>query len=301
MNTIAIIGSSGFFGKSLINHYQKTAKVKTKIYCISRKNFRIDKKNKNVLIVKKKKSLEKVERLPKSDFIFYFIKHENTKQTKKYFNHFLNLLSKNNKNSKILFSSSGSVYGPVSKKKKFSENVKINQNNLRKYKNYKKKYSREKYYLEKKFKYLAKKGFKVSIARCFSFYGENILRYNYVISNILNAVRKKQNIVLNNKSNLLRGYMHEKDLARWLIKICKNSNNKCPIFNVGSNQEVDIIKLSNKIAKKYNLRVIFKNKNYVSSDYYVPNTNKAKKVLNLSNRINFNVNIDNLIKKKSKF
>lgn len=297
MNTIVIIGSSGFFGKSLINHYQKSIKVKTKIYCISRKNFKIEKKNKNISIIKNKKSLEKIEKLPKSDLIFYLIKHKNITQTKKYFNHFLMLIRKNNKNSKILFSSSGSVYGPVSKKKKFSENIKIHQNNFKNYKNYKKNYSREKYYLEKKFIYLANKGFKVSIARCFSFYGENILRYNYVISNIINTVRKRENIVLKNKSNLIRSYMHENDLARWLIKICKNSNNKCPIFNVGSDKEVNIIKLSNKFAKKYNLRVIFKYKNYNASDYYVPNTNKAKKVLNLSNTINFNANIEKLIKK----
>ena len=51
--------------------------------------------------------------------------------------------------------------------------------------------------------------------------------------------------------------MHEHDLARWLVKICKNSSTECPIFNVGSDQNRFAI-FSKKIALKNNLKVVLK-------------------------------------------
>ena len=206
------------------------------------------------------------------------------------------LVKKNNKNSKIIFSSSGSVYGPCFKKKKFSENTKINSEIYKFYKNYKKKYTNKKIYLEKKFYSLSIEGFKISIARCYSFYGEKISDYNFFMSKIINSVKNKKNILLQSKSKLIRGYMHEHDLARWLVKICKNSSTECPIFNVGSDQEIDLVNFSKKIALKNNLKVYFKTSAKGKTDYYVPEVKKAKKLLKLYNTKKFNTNIESLLK-----
>ena len=53
--------------------------------------------------------------------IFYFLNSTSFVESKKNFNHFSKLVKKNNKNSKIIFSSSGSVYGPCFKKKNLAK------------------------------------------------------------------------------------------------------------------------------------------------------------------------------------
>lgn len=199
----------------------------------------------------------------------------------------MGLLNLNNKNAKILFSSSGAVYGPPIKKKKLSETKKIDLKSFNKFKGYKKIYAKQKYYLEKQFKILGKKGYKVSIARCFSFYGKFILDYSYVISKIMNSFINRQDIIFNNSNNITRSYMHSDDLSNWLLKICENSNKNCPIYNVGSDEPIHIKKFTQKLAKKYGINV--KSKKIVTTklDYYVPSVKLAKKKLKLKISKNF--------------
>ena len=56
--------------------------------------------------------------------------------------------------------------------KKSSEMAKINLMLINKLSGYKKNYAKEKIYLEKKFMELSHHGYKVSIARCFTFVGK---------------------------------------------------------------------------------------------------------------------------------
>ena len=64
--------------------------------------------------------------------------------------------------TKILFMSSGAVYGIRNKKKKFDEKEVINIKKLKGFKNKNAMYAKEKIFLEKKFKLLAKNGYKIS-------------------------------------------------------------------------------------------------------------------------------------------
>ena len=43
--------------------------------------------------------------------------------------------------------------------------------------------------------------------------------------------------------------MHSDDLINWLITILRNSSEKCPIYNVGSDEKVSLNKLANLIGK----------------------------------------------------
>ena len=45
--------------------------------------------------------------------------------------------------------------------------------------------------------------------------------------------------------------MYADDLISWLIKIATHSNKKCPIYNVGSNEQIELKKLAIKIAKNF--------------------------------------------------
>ena len=218
MKKILIIGASGFFGKSLINYFLK--KNLFYIYAVSRKLFFLNNQN----IKKINLDIKKIKKLPKVDIIYYFINSKNFFLEKKNFFYFKKLLKKLDFKTKILLSSSGAVYGRCSRLIRFKENNKINIRKINSYANYKKKYSLQKIFLENEFKKLGKDGFKVSIARCFTFYGKNILSYDYGISDVINSILKKKNIVFNDQTKVIRSYMHEEDMAHWLYKISKFSN-----------------------------------------------------------------------------
>ena len=90
--------------------------------------------------------------------------------------------------------------------------------------------------------------------------------------------------------------MHSDDLSKWLIKILKNSNKKCPIYNVGSDKIINLRTLSKKIAFKVKKQLFLKKIISKKFDYYAPSITKAKKELNLKISINLNDSINSTIK-----
>jgi len=277
LKKLLLIGSSGFVGKSFNDYFKK------------KKSFRIINYSRT-----QKKDIFKATKLERSDFIIYCINNKNIKTSLKYFFHFKKLLYKNSKKPKILFFSSGAVYGPRSSKKKISENEYINMNKYKKFIGYKKNYAKEKYLLEKEFKKIAKDGFKISIARGFTFYGKHILNYDYLISKIILAVKSKKIIKIYNP-NLKRSYMHADDMCRWLIRILNISSNKCPVVNVGSDKMINLSKFINYLNKKFNSKIQIVKNASKKIDFYIPSTNFAKKYLKLKNTVNFNNAITRLI------
>ena len=276
MKKIIIIGSSGFVGKSL------------KDYC-KKKNFKVLGYSRE-----EKKNFIKIKKLPYCDYIFYCLNSRKISDSLKLFNHFKLLLKKNLKNTKILYFSSGAVYGRTNKGKKFKESDKINISSINKLDGYKKEYAKEKIRLEKEFTKLSSLGFNVSIIRGFTFYGKYILKYKYLISQIINSIKSNKKIYIHD-TNVYRSYMHADDMCRWLLKIINYSSNKCPIFNVGSEKTIKIGSLVNHFNKKFNAKIIVKKQISKKNDFYVPCTMLAKKKLKLKNTINFNHAIKSLI------
>jgi len=80
--------------------------------------------------------------------------------------------------------------------------------------------------------------------------------------------------------------MHTNDFVKWLLKIVKISNVHCPVYNVGSDDYVDIRKLAFLLGKKYKVKVLDNKISKIFVDSYVPNINKAKKDLNLKIKYN---------------
>ena len=82
----------------------------------------------------------------------------------------------------------------------------------------------------------------------------------------------------------MRSYMYSDDLVKWLLKIINNCTINCPIYNVGSDDPISIHELASILSKKYDLNVDFKDKILnKKNDIYIPNIQKAKKELNLTN------------------
>lgn len=255
------------------------------IFVLSRSNKSKQKKYRHVKITYISNNIINVKKIPQIDYIIYCLKNTNIKISNNYFNKFLKLLKNLKNKPNILFTSSGAVYGKNTNKKKVSEKKKIDIEAINNFKGYKKKYAKEKLFLEKKFKDLSTKNYNVSIARCFTFIGKSIVRYNYAISDLINAANNKNNIVLNSQIDVFRSYMHSDDLSNWLITILKNSNTKCPIYNVGSDKVINLKNLTKKIGIMTNKKISIKIKKRNKFDYYIPSILKAKKELNLKNSI----------------
>ena len=279
MKRIIILGSSGFVGKSLNDS------LNTKYYKI----INISRSSQNNFL--------NVIKLVNSDYIIYCLRDKNIKKSLKLFSHFKLLLKKYSKKTKILFFSSGAVYGPRYKIKRLSEKENISLKNIEKYNGYKKIYAKEKILLEKEFMKLSKEGFKVSIVRGFTFYGRHILNYDYLISKIILAVKSKKTLIINNP-NIKRSYMHADDMCRALIKIANISSTKCPVLNLGSDKILDLNKFTKILNKKFNSKILITKHNSKKIDYYVPSLTFVRRYIKLKNTINFYNAITSIIKKK---
>lgn len=300
MKSLLFIGGTGFLGQSffdsLNNGKLKHLKL-SKIIIISRKNKKIKSQVKITYI---KKNIANIKKIPLTDYIIYAANSNNSKEDLKSFYNFKDLLDEKHVKTKILFTSSGAVYGPNKFKKKIKEVDLISFSNISKFKGYKKDYAKSKIIIENEFKKLSSKGFKVSIARLFSFIGKRILtNNNFAITNLINQSLDKKNskILLNSNMNVYRGYMNADDLVRWIAKILVKSNSNCNIYNVGSDEATTINKLASIIAKKYNKEVLIKriNKLKKNIDYYVPSVSKAQKELNLKNKFNLKQSLNKIL------
>jgi nucleoside-diphosphate-sugar epimerase len=295
--SLLIIGGTGFFGQSILKYLSTNFFLSKQIYKIFilsrgklkctiynkklRKKFKVVKLNSNILTIKK---------LPNVDYVIYAAILKNYQNDHKAVKNYLDLAKKYHSKSKILYVSSGAVYG-----KQTNKNLGFKENYLRlnkkiSFKNsYKKEYSTIKRKNEKLFEKFAKKGGNVSIARCFSFVGEYLpTNSHYVAGNFIKNILDNNSIYIKANCQVIRSYMYEEDLVKWLLKILSYSNKECPIYNVGSDTSISIHKLANTLSKKYNLRIDFDNASYQKKklDIYVPNIKKAKKELNLKNKYN---------------
>ena len=290
MKTLLIIGGTGFFGNSILSYFSNSKILKrkfNKIIVISRnklETFGYTKKlKKNYSVIKINCDILKLKKLPKADYVIYAAILKNYKDDHLAVKKYAKLAKKYHLKSKILYTSSGAVYGqqPITVKK-------INENYLFKNKridfhNYNKNiYSITKLKNEEIFKKLGKIGIKVSIARCFAFVGKHLpIDGDFVVGNFIKNILDKKKIEVKSVHNVIRSYMHEDDLVVWLFKILKRANINCPIYNVGSDQEINIRKLALYLSNKYKLQIKSKKIKSNFEDRYIPLIRKAKKELNL--------------------
>ena len=302
MKSLLFIGGTGFLGQSFFDYLNKNSLKSlklSKIIIISRKKKKIQSKIKIHYI---NNSIANISKIPETDYIIYAANSDNKKENLKGIKNFKNLLSENHKKSKILFTSSGAVYGNKNKKKKMKEKDLISFKKVENFNGYKKEYAKAKIIMEREFCKLTKCGYNVSIARLFSFIGKRVfVNKNFAITNLISQAKQKKNLSLKLTDNrdVFRGYMNSDDLVRWLIKIMVSSNTKCNIYNVGSDEAITIESLARIIAKKFNKKVENKVLKKIQNkkkmiDYYVPSIFKAKKELNLKLKYNINHSLKNL-------
>ena len=290
---LLIIGGTGFFGKSLINFLVYESKLYNikKIILLSRgKNkIKIPKDDqKKIYIHQIYGDISKLKKIPYADYIIYCAINTNYKKYYKSICNYYKLAKKYHSKSKILYTSSGAIYGQQPKNlKQLKENYFLKHKRINFKNKNKNDYSLTKLKNEEVFNKLSNFEIKTSIARCFAFVGKYLPRdSNFVVGNLIQNILNKKDLEIKSDYYVIRSYMHAHDLARWLLKIVKNSNVKCPIYNVGSDKAVKIQDLAYALSKKYKLNLKLKKIKSSVEDKYVPSIHKAKKELKLKLKYN---------------
>lgn len=294
---LLIIGGTGFFGKSILDSFicGKLKKFQiSELIILSRSTVKFQKSYpefvaSNIKYVKG--DITKINYLPEADIVIHAATSSKQKDyiensirekenTELGVSNYIKLATKYHKNSKIVYCSSGAVYGKqpidvlnVAEDFPFQdlENMSI----------LKRDYALSKRNAESQIKKFGASGYNASIARCFAFNGKYLPEDgHFAYSSFLKFAKNGKDIIVNASHDVIRSYMHANDLVDSLIKIALASNPDCPIYNVGSDNPISIFELAKQIAERYSVKVIQKSsiiKDIV--DRYVPNIDKLKELL----------------------
>ncbi len=307
MSSLLVIGGTGFFGKSIIDFFNRGNLEEfgiELIYIMSRNanNFPIEYQklltNINTKVKFLSEDISAVKELPSVDFIIHAASSSNAQN---YINasnlereniinstlNFCKLVPKYCANCKVIYISSGAIYGaqnPELSHIKEDENlVPVESLEI-----FKRDYAQAKRDSEEAILKLGStKNIKVSIARCFSFVGVWLpFDLHFAIGNFIKNILEKKEIVVKAQNNVYRSYMYADDLVYWLMKIMFSANNSCPTYNVGSDEAWSILDLAKFLSEKYKLELIKPEVQNNKIDRYIPSIEKAKKELNIDLKYN---------------
>ena len=130
--------------------------------------------------------------------------------------------------------------------------------------------------------YAREKGYKFSIARCFSFAGPYLpLDLHYAFGNFVRQSLRGEDIIIKGDGQDRRSYLYIGDAIAWLLRLIFEPRDS--IFNVGSDEAVTIKELAEKINMLANGRgsILIEDKSTLTGNFrrknYVPNTNKIRR------------------------
>lgn len=301
MTSLLVIGGSGFFGKSILDAFQRNLLDSWGInsLMIMARHPEELQKNHSQLITSKVKLLKgdiaSINELPFADYVIHAAASTDARNyhlapLKERSNiirgtlNYCELAKEFHQKSKIVYVSSGAVYGaqPHDLEKIPEDFDFLDAEQLPESK---KDYAYAKRDSEKAINDLGNYGLDVSIARCFAFLGPWLpLDQHFAIGNFINDGLNLRPININAKHKVYRSYMYADDLVEWLMTIAEKSRTSSPVYNVGSDQSILIDELAQKISTIFgqNAPMYSHESDYI--DRYVPNIDKAKNELNLKNK-----------------
>jgi dTDP-glucose 4,6-dehydratase len=308
MTTLMVIGGSGFFGKSILDSYQRGLLASWDIKSISilSRNASLLRLSHPHLISSSVDLIDcditSCKELPYADFVIHAAASTDAKnylmqplEEKRniqaaVFN-YSELAKKLHQNSRIVFCSSGAVYGRqspdiygLSEDSIFDPIDLLPPGKLD--------YASAKRDAEVEIQRLGLAGLKVSIARCFAFVGPYLRRdQHFAIGNFIEDGMKGRPILVKATHKVVRSYMFADDLVVWLMTLASFANTKCPVINVGSDEEIDITALAIKIASYFDVPALVPAVTDGEIDRYVPSIDRAQKQMNLSLRFDLSASI----------
>jgi dTDP-glucose 4,6-dehydratase len=302
MKSLLVIGGSGFFGKSILDAYRRGLLEPWRISSISvlaRHASLLKQSVPDLLgadIVLIDVDITRCIILPLADYVIHAAastdaarylsqpKDERSNIIAATTN-YCQLAKQFNRDSKIVYVSSGAVYGQQ-KPSLYALEESDASGAIELLDSSKQDYAAAKRDSEKSIIELGEDGLSVGIARCFAFLGEYLPRdQHFAIGNFIRDGLSGNAITVKAQHEVFRSYMYADDLVIWLMTIAENANFNCPIFNVGSDKPIEMRELAKKVAKLFNVQVasppLLANSKV---DRYIPSLEKAMNQLNLKLR-----------------
>jgi dTDP-glucose 4,6-dehydratase len=314
MKTLLVIGGTGFFGKSILDAFSRGLLRPWDVayIIVMSRNAQVLQHEAPQLISKNvtllSADITTTDSLPYADFVIhaaastdvrdYLSQPENEKkniQAGTY--NYCELAKKFHNKSKIVYVSSGAVYGvqlpAIDKLDEFAK-----QHDLGNMDSGKQDYAAAKQDAELAITKLGVDGLKVSIARCFAFVGCWLPRdQHFAIGNFISDVLDNRPIIVKAKHKVYRSYMYADDLVEWLMTIVDHASSDCPTYNVGSDQAILVGDLAEKLSHLYNVPAEVPLISEDKIDRYIPSIKKAKDELGLYLKYDLTTSINETINK----
>jgi nucleoside-diphosphate-sugar epimerase len=294
MATLLVIGGSGFFGKSILDSFSRDGLKEwgvTKIIAASRNPDKLLQEcpeliTSNVELVTL--DVSKPHVLPEADYIIhaaastdaaqYLDNGEVEKQNIiSGVNFFCDALKLIQNSPKVIFCSSGAVYGQQKGIRGLSENdifTLSDELDVTKQLYCEGKREAEKIIIKFNGNHSE---VAIKIARCFAFYGDYLPQNkHFAFGNFLSDAKLGNNINVLATKKVYRSYMHADDLVKSLLLIMNAGE---IIYNVGSDMFYELTEIAHIIAKKYNVSVNIHHYDRNGEDRYYPNIDKLRKIL----------------------
>lgn len=309
MASLLIIGGSGFFGKSILDAYKRGLLNPwgiDLIYVLARNAGRLKQEAPELMgssIKLINGDIASCEELPVADYVIHAAASTDAanylsqpevekKNIQAGIHNYCELAKKFHQNSRIVYCSSGAVYGQQPPDlDKISEDYyggPLTDMSITK-----RDYAAAKRDAEAAIINLGKESLSVSIARCFAFVGPYLPRdKHFAVGNFIEDGLNKKVIQVKADHFVYRSYMHADDLVHWLLSISAAANPNCLILNVGSDEAIEMRDLAHRIGGYFGVQV--KSTTPVplcKVDRYVPSINKAKNFLNLELQFNLDQSI----------
>lgn len=312
MSKLLIIGGTGFFGKSFIDAFNRDLLDSWNIdeIIIMARNIEDFKKRYPQLLSRRISFLEgdiaSARNLPYADYVIHAAASSDARNylaspASERLNiiagtlNYCELAKKFHRKSKIVYVSSGAVYGtqPNDLKKIPEDFVFLDAEKLPENK---RDYAYAKRDSEKAIIDLCLIGLNVSIARCFAFIGPWLpLDQHFAIGNFINDGLNNRKIKVIAKYKVYRSYMYADDLVEWLMTIADKSNPSNPIYNVGSDQEILMNDLASKIGDFFHQETDMLPHSSDDVDIYIPDISRAIKDLKLHLKYNLDEAISSTV------
>jgi len=293
--SLMVIGGSGFFGKSILDCFKRGHLDRWHVGSIiviarnasSLKFSHPELVQNGVTLINL--DISRAVSLPWADYVIHAAAstdsvryqtnaNEEQENILRGVRNYCNLARSFQRDSAIVFCSSGAIYGqqPSLMASLSEEYIPSSMNGLP---SPKKVYAVAKQKAELEVKLLGSDGCKVSIARCFAFIGRYLpLNQHFAVGNFIDHGLKGLPITVNAKHQVIRSYLYADDLVDWLMAIASKSSNKCPVFNVGSEESVDIRVLALKVANHFDASVHVSEITSDIVDRYIPCIDRAKEI-----------------------
>lgn len=299
MASLLLIGGTGFFGKSFLDSFRRGYLNDwgiDKVIAMSRHADQLRHLAPQLLdsrVELVNADIGTVESLPVADYVIhaaastdarnYLSKPEAEKkniQAGVY--NYCRLAPEFHANSKIVYVSSGAVYGVQPPDVPFLEEDSLGLS-LENMPEHKRDYAIAKRDAERAVEELCKRYMlNVSTARCFAFVGPWLPRdQHFAIGNFIRDGFEGGPIHVKATYPVYRSYMHADDLVTWLMTMAINADKNCEAYNIGSDVAINMGDLAQLISQQFGVKALVPAQTETKADLYIPSIEKAKNKLGL--------------------